>query len=356
MAQKMEFRLHVKGPDAAGTEHLVHDFVLPLGQAVLGRDPSSEVLLAYPLVSRKHARFTCSESTCEIVDLGSANGTTVNGVKLTPEVPLSLSDGSVITIGPFEILVEAVERPAVERPAAIERPAVEKTAAEAPIAKAPAKPASEKPSIKKATKPAGEISSGQAVAVKNAAPPPPIPPKAAEKMIPPEDSKTPPGLGTHSLRLLNYLPGIYHTDFMSRFLALFESILIPIEWNVDHFDMYLDPGTAPLGFLPWLANWYTIIFDSTWSESQRRTLLKEAHQIYARRGTRWALSRVLEIYLGKKPEISEFTLEKEPFTFIVKLSMSKEEVNDDKDHRLELIEAIIDSSKPAHTTYRLTFS
>ena len=344
MAQKMEFRLHVKGPEAS------HDFVLPLGQAILGREPSSEVLLAYPLVSRKHARFTCTESTCEIVDLGSANGTTVDGVKLTPDVPSSLSDGSVITIGPFEILVEAVETPtAVEMPAAVKTPeVVEKTAPEAPVAKqakAPAKPVSEKPIVKKAAKPAEEKGSGQ-----SAAPPPPAPPKAVEKIVPPEDSKTPPGLGTHSLRLLNYLPGIYHTDFMSRFLALFESILIPIEWNVDHFDMYLDPGTAPLGFLPWLANWYTIIFDSTWSESQRRTLLKEAHQIYARRGTRWALSRVLEIYLGKKPEISEFTLEKEPFTFIVKLSMSKEDVNQ------ELVEAIIDSSKPAHTTYRLTFS
>ncbi len=181
-----------------------------------------------------------------------------------------------------------------------------------------------------------------------------MPPQADLKMELPEGmpgpgGPMPPGLGIYSQRMLNYLPGIYQTDFMSRFLALFKSILIPIEWNVDNFDLYLDPATAPLDFLPWLANWYMVCFDSTWNEAQHRTLLAEAHQIYARRGTRWALSRVLEIYLGQKPEISEFTNEKEPFTFTVNLAVSKEKVNQ------ELVEAIIDSSKPAHTTYRLSY-
>jgi phage tail-like protein len=350
----MEFRLHVKGPE--GTQ----DFVLPVGQAILGRDPSNEVLLANPLVSRKHARFTCTESTCELVDLGSANGTSVDGDKLDPEAPVSLSDGSVITIGPFEILVEVVETAAAgEKSEAVEKPAAETPASEAAVVEqqVPPKPAGEKPAARKAAKPAEEkgeekkvTAAKVAAAAKAAVPPPPPPSPAAVEMAQPEDSRTPPGLGMHSQRLLNYLPGIYQTDFMSRFLALFESILIPIEWNVDHFDMYLNPGTAPSSFLPWLANWYTVIFDATWSESQRRTLLKEAHLIYYRRGTRWALSRVLEIYLGKKPEISEFTIEKEPFTFVVNLPMSKANVNQ------ELVEAIIDSSKPAHTTYKLTFS
>lgn len=354
MAQKVEFRLHVKGPESS------QDFVLPVGQAVLGRDPSCELVLAFPLVSRRHAQFNCTEMDCEITDLGSANGTSLNGVKLTPQAPVSLSGGSIITIGPFEIQVEAVpvELPEAAQPSAvvgdeyIEKPEAEKPEEEAAVLeqpKAPPKP------VKKAAKPAAE--KGQPAAGQEGAPPPPPPPQAAAEMILPDGPPTlglpfPPGLGMRSLLLLNYLPGIYHTDFMSRFLALFESILIPIEWNVDHFNMYLDPGTAPLGFLPWLANWYTIIFDSTWSEPQRRTLLKEAHQIYARRGTRWALSRVLEIYLGQKPEIIEFTTEKEPFTFTVKLPMNK---GDRWLANQELIEAIIDSSKPAHTTYRLEF-
>jgi phage tail-like protein len=159
----------------------------------------------------------------------------------------------------------------------------------------------------------------------------------------------PPGLSTHSRRLLSYLPGIYHTDFMARFLGIFESILTPIEWNVDNFDLYLHPGTAPTGFMPWLANWFEIAFDPTWSEAQRRTLLAEAHQIYARRGTRWALSRVLEIYTGRKPEIIDLGEGQEPCTFTVKLPLRKRDANQ------ELIAAITDANKPAHTTYTLEF-
>jgi phage tail-like protein len=358
MTKKIEFRLHVKGPESS------HDFVLLVGKSILGRDPGCELVLAYPLVSRRHAQFTCTEAECEILDLESANGTSVNGIKLEPQVPASLQDGSVITIGPFEIQVEAVaaehtggtgvvetaQPPAVEEPNPAKPPLEAEGLGAKPEIKAPPQ-APSKP-VKKTTKPAAD--EGKKAVGQAGAPPPPTPPQTDLKMELPEgmpgsDGSMPPGLGIYSRRMLNYLPGIYQTDFMARFLALFESILIPIEWNVDNFDLYLDPGTAPLDFLPWLSNWYMILFDSTWSEAQRRTLLAEAHQIYARRGTRWALSRVLEIYLGQKPEISEFTNEKEPFTFTVNLAVSKEKVNQ------ELVEAMIDASKPAHTTYRLSF-
>jgi len=352
MTKNVEFRLHVKGPESS------HDFVLPVGKSILGRDPGCELVLAYPLVSRRHAQFTCTEAECEILDLESANGTSVNGIKLEPQVPASLQDGTVITIGPFEIQVEvaAIGEVGGAQPPAVEEPRTPKQPPEVerPEAKPESKALPQAPSkpVKKTIKPAAE--DGKKAGGQAGAPPPPTPPQADLKMELPEgmpgsDGSMPPGLGIYSRRLLNYLPGIYQTDFMSRFLALFESILIPIEWNVDNFDLYLDPGTAPLDFLPWLANWYMILFDSTWSEAQRRTLLAEAHQIYARRGTRWALSRVLEIYLGQKPEISEFTNEKEPFTFSVNLALSKEKVNQ------ELVEAMIDASKPAHTTYRLSF-
>jgi phage tail-like protein len=350
MAKKLEFRLHVRGPEGA------HDFVLPAGKAVLGRDPGCELVLAYPLVSRRHAQFTCSEADCEVIDLGSANGTSLDGVKVEAQVPASLQDGSVITIGPFEIQVEAVEMGAGEdaQPTAGEQevatrqpPQAEKPATKVESKAAPAVPPKPIKKAARSAEDAGKKAAGQA-----GKPPPPVaPPQAGEipESVLGDGMTMPPGLSLYSRRLLSYLPGIYQTDFMSRFLALFESILIPIEWIVDNFDLYLDPGTAPLDFLPWLASWYMILFDPTWSEAQRRTLLEEAHLIYARRGTRWALSRVLEIYLGQKPEIREFTNEKEPFTFSVNLPIIKEKVNQ------ELVEGILDSSKPAHTTYHLTY-
>jgi phage tail-like protein len=148
---------------------------------------------------------------------------------------------------------------------------------------------------------------------------------------------------------MNFLPGIYHTDFMARFLGVFEAIQMPIEWNIDNFDLFLDPSTAPHDFLPWLENWFALPPGPNWSEAQRRTFLKEAHLLYARRGTGWALSRVLEIYTGVKPQIIDDDEKLDPHTFRVKIPLRKRELNPD------LVEAIIDANKPAHTTYKLEF-
>jgi phage tail-like protein len=134
---------------------------------------------------------------------------------------------------------------------------------------------------------------------------------------------------------------------MNRFLALFESILIPIEWTLDNFDLYLDPRTAPASFLPWLANWFDIAADPAWSEEQRRLLLTEAHRLYALRGTPWAMRRTLEILTGREPEIVEFAAGDEPFTFTVRLPAGGRSV-----HR-KLVERLIEMQKPAHTVYRL---
>jgi phage tail-like protein len=136
---------------------------------------------------------------------------------------------------------------------------------------------------------------------------------------------------------------------MARFLGLFESILTPIEWNVENFDLFLNPATAPVGFIPWLAQWFDITFESAWTESQRRTLLKDAHLIYARRGTRWALSRVIEILTGYKPTIIDDGNDLPDFTFKVILPLVASQVN------REMIERLIDAHKPAHTMYSLEF-
>jgi len=134
---------------------------------------------------------------------------------------------------------------------------------------------------------------------------------------------------------------------MECFLGLFESILLPIEWNIDNFDLYLSPGTSPGFFLPYLESWFGLAFDATWSEAQRRTLLAEAHRIYAMHGTRWALSRVLEIYTGQKPAINDTGKDQPPYTFTVRLA-GKQHITNRK-----FIQKIIEENKPAHTTFVL---
>lgn len=76
-----------------------------LTQAVtsLGRAPENDVRLDDPSVSRFHARILCDDGGTRIVDLGSGNGTRVDGLELEVKVERPLTDGALIEIGPFTI-------------------------------------------------------------------------------------------------------------------------------------------------------------------------------------------------------------------------------------------------------------
>jgi len=183
-------------------------------------------------------------------------------------------------------------------------------------------------------------------------PPPPEPPAEPPPPLPfPEGTidLIPPGLSIYSSRLLKFLPGIYQTEFMARFLGIFEATLVPIEWTIDNFDLFLSPRTAPTLFLPWLANWFEVEFDKTWSEKQLRLFLEEAWLIYARRGTRWALNRVLEIYTNHTPIIDDLAEDLRPHEFRVILPVSEQSLN------RASVESLINYYKPAHTDYELIF-
>ena len=56
-------------------------------------------------VSRLHASIRQHEGKIIIVDLGSANGTRVNGKKIEPNVPHKLLHGDVITLGKLKIQI-----------------------------------------------------------------------------------------------------------------------------------------------------------------------------------------------------------------------------------------------------------
>jgi two-component system, NtrC family, response regulator AtoC len=66
------------------------------GDLVIGRGKTADVGLAAQAVSREHARLEVGEGEVRIVDLGSQNGTRVNGDRLTGAQPLW--PGDVITI------------------------------------------------------------------------------------------------------------------------------------------------------------------------------------------------------------------------------------------------------------------
>lgn len=64
--------------------------------AVIGRMPGSPVYLDDPNVSRRHAELRPDGDTFVLVDLGSTNGTRVNGLAVREQ---TLNDGDVITVG-----------------------------------------------------------------------------------------------------------------------------------------------------------------------------------------------------------------------------------------------------------------
>ncbi|RMG87897.1 MAG: FHA domain-containing protein [Chloroflexi bacterium] len=61
---------------------------------------------AYPLgVSRRHMALYLEEDQLSIEDLGSSNGTYLNGVRLTPHKRYKLRDGDLIRLGKMDLQV-----------------------------------------------------------------------------------------------------------------------------------------------------------------------------------------------------------------------------------------------------------
>ena len=86
---------------------VVDERALPLsaGEHVIGRDPSSRIVLDSARVSRRHARVTIAPGSAVLEDLGSRNGTFVNDVRI--DAAAALADGDRIGIGGFVLTFRA---------------------------------------------------------------------------------------------------------------------------------------------------------------------------------------------------------------------------------------------------------
>jgi phage tail-like protein len=118
------------------------------------------------------------------------------------------------------------------------------------------------------------------------------------------------------------LPAVYReepvaSDFTERFTALFDAELEKIDRVIERFPATVDPRATSDAYLPWLASLVGLTFDDTWTPERRRTLLREAPRLFARRGTPWSLARVLEIASGDRPALVE---EPSPFGALVHAS------------------------------------
>ncbi len=194
------------------------------------------------------------------------------------------------------------------------------------------------------------------------------------------------GLKIHFPRdtYLRFLPGTYSeneetVDFSERFLSLFQTFIEQGAEKIFGIARYLDPTAAPDEFVNWLARWLAIVPDENWTLPGKRQLIREAPGLYKLRGTRAALSRVIEIYCGKAPVIFEhFQLEcveneehkavlnrlicDRPCNFTVLVGpMWQENEPCDTIYTAQpvtpalraTVERIVEAGKPAHTTAHL---
>lgn len=105
-------------------------FALDQDLLTLGRDPGNNIVINDPQVSRQHARITRQGDLMVIEDMGSTNGTFVNGMRLTG--PHTLANGDVISLGDtvtlthYGVIIEGVSiattEPLAGRPAVSEAP------------------------------------------------------------------------------------------------------------------------------------------------------------------------------------------------------------------------------------------
>jgi DNA-binding NtrC family response regulator len=85
-------------------------FTLPLperGALAIGRGGDCAIHVDDPKASRRHACLNVDADALAIVDLGSANGTFVNGKQLDPHVADALAIGDTITIGSTMLVLQS---------------------------------------------------------------------------------------------------------------------------------------------------------------------------------------------------------------------------------------------------------
>jgi class 3 adenylate cyclase len=102
--------LHCHGTDLAGRKF---GFDLDLRRledrqegVVIGRDVDQcDLILSHPTVSRRHARLVLAQDKVEVADMGSTNGTSVDGAVVQPGASRPVESGARLRIGDIELAV-----------------------------------------------------------------------------------------------------------------------------------------------------------------------------------------------------------------------------------------------------------
>lgn len=290
MTDEIKARFKISGPDLDIDEVIV-------GRQGLraGRLAENSLMLNHREISRQHMRIIWREDDRYLVeDLNSSNGVWLNDQRVEPRIPEVLNLGDIIRCGPFLLTFVSLMYP---EPVFLERPTVMYDDGIMP--------------------PVGRSTAGYL-----------------------------PGIPRDQSNWLKYLPAIYADDeFLGRYLLIFESIMSPIIWTIDSFDLYLSPDTAPQAWLAWMASWFDLLLIPELPLDRQREIMRQAGWLFMRRGTPAGLQRLLELYFGVIPEI----IEDEPCHFTVNLPLTESATK----LGTEVADRLIHSQKPAFASYTL---
>jgi len=89
-----------------GSKHGQTKRVALTADAVIGRGSSSNLRIGSDKVSRKHCLLTITDNGVMLRDLGSMNGTFVNGYRLQPNQDVSVGPSTKLVIGPAQFVIQ----------------------------------------------------------------------------------------------------------------------------------------------------------------------------------------------------------------------------------------------------------
>lgn len=77
--------------------------IVVTGPVIVGRSPGADIVIAASYVSGRHAKFRLMGQNLFVEDLGSTNGTFVNGNRIS--APAALKNNDVVSVGDVSIRV-----------------------------------------------------------------------------------------------------------------------------------------------------------------------------------------------------------------------------------------------------------
>jgi len=92
-----------------GQDRVIAEREFDQKRITIGRGEANDLVLKDPgrVVSTKHAELHAREGAWVLLDVGSTNGTRLNGVRVTPRQEYSLRDGDHLGLGPYEVVYHA---------------------------------------------------------------------------------------------------------------------------------------------------------------------------------------------------------------------------------------------------------